>query len=233
MELRAEVFAGGEHGAEFLVDGARLERAEADADVGSGLTDGEQELGQAAAIFPFPAPGGNFDAVDDDFAIAFLRELFRFLHGGLQRHGADAASGVGDDTVGAEAVAAVFDFEKRSCTRGKTAGGELLEGTGKAARFDLFPMGVAGFILRGLLHLQNEGFAVGRSDHHVDTEGTDLIRGGLRVAAADTDGCIGIQLLCAADGVACFLVGDSSDSAGIDDVAVAGLVEFAERVAMR
>ena len=37
----------------------------------------------------------------------------------------------------------------------------------------------------------------------------------------------------AADGVACFLVGDSGDGAGIDDVAVAGLVEFAERVAMR
>ena len=93
-------------------------------------------------------------------------------------------------------------------------------------------MDVAALILRGLLHLQNEGFAVGRSDHHVDTEGTDLIRGGLRVAAADTDGCIGIQLLCAADGVACFLVGDSSDSAGIDDVAVAGFVKFAERMAM-
>ena len=93
-------------------------------------------------------------------------------------------------------------------------------------------MGVAGFILRGLLHLQNEGFAVGRSDHHVDTEGADLLRSGLRVAAADTDGCIGIQLLRAADSIACFFVRDSSDSAGIDDVAVAGLVEFAKRMAM-
>ena len=101
-------------------------------------------------------------------------------------------SGVGDDAVGAEAVAAVFDFEKRSCARGKTAGGELLEGAGKAAGLDLFPMGVAGFILRGLLHLQNEGFAVGGSDHHVDTEGADLLRSGLRVAAADADGGVGI-----------------------------------------
>ena len=192
MELRAEVFAGGEHGAEFLVDGARLQRAKADADVRCGLADGEKKLGKTAAVFPFPAPGGNFDAVDDDLTVALAGETLCFLHGGLQRHGADAASGVGDDTVGAEAVAAVFDFEKRSCARGKTAGGELLEGAGKAAGLDLFPMGVAGFILRGLLHLQNEGFAVGRSDHHVDTEGVDLLRGGLRVAAADADGGVGI-----------------------------------------
>ena len=79
------------------------------------------------------------------------------------------------------------------CARGKTAGGELLEGAGKAAGLDLFPMGVAGSILRGLLHLQNEGFAVGGSDHHVDTEGAgNLLRSGLRVAAADADGGVGI-----------------------------------------
>ena len=148
MKLRAEVFTAGEHGAEFLVDGARLQRAKANADVGRGLADGEKKLGKTAAVFPFPAPGGNFDAVDDDLAIAFLRELFRLRNGGLQRHGADAASGVGDDAVGAEAVAAVFDFEKRSCARGKTAGGELLEGAGKAAGLDLFPLGVAGSICR-------------------------------------------------------------------------------------
>ena len=63
---------------------------------------------------------------------------------------------------------------------------------GEGRSVQLFPNGVIFFILRGLLHLQNEGFAVGRSDHDVDTEGADLLRGGLRVAAADADGGVGI-----------------------------------------
>ena len=88
------------------------------------------------------------------------------------------------------------------------------------------------FILRRLLHLQDEGFAVGGADHDVDAEGADLVRRGLRIAAADADGSVRIELLRAADGVAGFLVGDGGDGAGVDDIAVARLVEFTERMTM-
>lgn len=54
---------------------------------GCGLADGEKKLGKTAAVFPFPAPGGNFDAVDDDLAIAFRASFFVSETAGLQRHG--------------------------------------------------------------------------------------------------------------------------------------------------
>ena len=74
--------------------------------------------------------------------------------------------------------------------------------------------------------------AVGCADKDIDAERADCIGIGLRVAAADTDNRIRIQLVYPANGVARFFVGNGSDRARVDDIAVAGFVKFAERMAV-
>ena len=79
-----------------------------------------------------------------------------------------------------------------------------------------------------------EGLALDKFARQAEltAEGADLVRRGLRIAAADADGSVRIELLRAADGVAGFLVGDGGDGAGVDNIAVARLVEFTERMTM-
>ena len=110
VELRAEIGVDAERLAEVLVDGARLQRAQADPDRGDRRAERRQQLPQAAAVLPLPAPGGDLDAVDDDLAVALGGKALRLLHRGLQRHGAHPAAGIGDDAVGAEIVAPVLDL---------------------------------------------------------------------------------------------------------------------------
>ena len=80
--------------------------------------------------------------------------------------------------------------------------------------------------------MTDEGLAAVGADEHVDVQLADLVRAALGVAAAHADGGGRIQLAHAPDGVAGFLVGNGCDGAGIDDIAVAGFVKFAERMAV-
>ena len=225
VELRAEIGVDAERLAEVLVDGARLQRAQADPDRGDRRAERRQQLPQAAAVLPLPAPGGDLDAVDDDLAVALGGKALRLLHRGLQRHGAHPAAGIGDDAVGAEIVAPVLDLQQRPRPRGKPARGQDLKRARLARVVHALP-----FLARGgsFDHVADEGLAAVGADEHVDVQLADLVRAALGVAAAHADGGGRIQLAHAPDGVAGFLVGNGCDGAGIDDIAVADLVKAAE-----
>ena len=70
VELRAEIWEARQRAAECFVDRPRFERAETDAHIRHGGADRREQVAQDGPVFPFLPPGGNFDAVDDDLAIA-------------------------------------------------------------------------------------------------------------------------------------------------------------------
>jgi len=179
---------------------------------------------------PFPAPGGDFDAVDDDLPVALGGELPRLRHRIFKRQGAHPPAGVGDDAVGAEIVAAVLDLQQRPRPLGKAAGGQLLERARKARVLDVLP---AELFRGGRRQFVQKFRAAVRADEYIHVELPDLLRRGLRVAAAYADHRVRIELPRTPDGVARFFVGDRRDGAGVDDVAVADAVEFTQRVAAR
>ena len=172
-------------------------------------------------------PRGDLDAVDDDLSIALGGELLRLGDGGVQRHGAHAPACVGDDAVGTEIVATVLHLQQRARPRGEAARRQNFEILSEAVIFDLFPFLL---VLGGLFEVRNKCTAIRRTDEDIDVQLADLVRVCLCVAAADADDGIRIQAADTADRVARFLVGDRRHRAGIDDIAVAELVKFAERM---
>ena len=228
MELRAEIWIPGKRLTECLVNRARLQRAETDAYARHSLAQRCQQLPQAASVLPFPAPGRDLNAVDNDLPVALSGKARCLRHSRLQRHGTHPAACIGNDAVGTEIVAAVFDFQKRSCPRGKSARGQNFKRAGAACVVHAVP-----FLprLRGINHMPDESLPSICADQHIHVKLSDLVRAALRIAAAHTDHGLRVQLAHAPDGVAGFFIGHGRDGAGVDDVAVADLVKAAERMA--
>ena len=228
MKLRAEILEAGQRAAEFLVDRARLQRAEADAHLRHGGAERREKLPQAATIVPFPAPRGDLDAVDHDLAIALGGELPRLLHRAFQRQRAHAPACIRDDAVGAEIVAAVLNLQKRARPLGKAACGKLLKAARKPRVLHMLPVLP---VARRLRQTVEKFHAPVRADEHVHVHPAQLLRRGLRVAAAHADDGLRVAPADTADGVARFFVGHGRHGAGIDHITVADAVKVAQRVA--
>ena len=174
------------------------------------------------------APGGNFDAGEDDLAVALLAQAARLRHGLLQRQRAHRPAGVGDDAVGAEVDAAVLHLEHGAGAARLSPGGEHLE-VAAAQRFIHKDAGAA--VGSGLLEQVEELHPLAGAADEVDAETLGLVGVGLDIAAAGGDDRAGIAPLGAADHLAGLLVADGGDGAGVDDIGVGRVLKRDERMA--
>ena len=222
VELRAEILARGKAAAEVLVHHARLERAEAHAQLRHGPADGFDQIGKRAAVLEIAAPRCDLDAREHDLAVALERA--RLLHGLRQRKRAHRPAGVGDDAVGAEVAAAVLNLEHGAGARAEAPGRKRLKGAAAhgVVQQDLLPGVLPGlFLPHGVQHELDKGLASAAAGHDVHAESFDLPGADLCIAAAHADDGLRVLAAQAADEGAVLAVGDRRHGAGIDEIGIA------------
>ena len=144
---------------------------------------------------------------------------------GFQRRGAHRTACVGDDTVGAEVVAAVLNLQHSPGARFQAAGREKLKVPALKRRVHLLD---APFLLCRQEHPVDKRFSPGTSGDDVDIQSPYLLRLHLGIAAADADDGAGILPPAAANDGAVFFVCHGGYGTGVNDVTVAGFLKTAQ-----
>ena len=186
MEVRAEVLELCSARAEFLRDGARLERAEADAHLAALARDELQKVDERGAVLEVRAVGRNLDARDHDLAIALLAQHAHLPRRFLHRQRAHAPARIGNETVGAEVHTAVLNLEHRARAVHHAARGQHLK---LAPLPHVVHVDDMRFLPRRALQKVNKVHTVVRARDHVEIELFHILRVGLGVAAAGGDDC--------------------------------------------
>ena len=217
VELGTQVRQSGGPAAEVLRDRSRLQTAQADADAGGGGADGLHQVDEGLTRFQILAPGGNFDARQDDLPVAVGGEARRLLHRLFQGQGAHRAPGVGDDAVGAEVDAAVLHLQHGPGAVFHAAGGQHLEHPALEGLVD----GLQAALLRHrLLQQADEAGAVAGAGDEVHVQFPHIVGVGLGVAAADGHHRAGVLPAGPVEHLPGLLVADRRDGAGVHHIGV-------------
>ena len=186
---------------------------------------GSDQLGHRGLARQINAPGGDLDAGDDDLLVPLFLQLPCLLHRQLQGRGAHRSPGVRDDAVGAEIYAAVLNLQHGPGPFRKAAGRQHL----KAAALQGFVQGFPVDPVPGCRYQHfHELSAVSAAAQHIHPQLFYILSGMLAVTAAYADDRIGTQLPEPADHRPVLFVCHGGDGAGVDDIAVAGLIKAAQ-----
>ena len=227
--MTAEPARRGEAAAEILSYHGRLQRAEAYAHVGRGGSNGLDNVGKAGLAGQIDPVGRDLNAGQHDLAVALGVDARGLRRGGVQRQAAQAASGVGDDAVGAEIDAAVLNLQHGASAPRDGSGGELLE---HAALERLVDAGAVLARAERVLERGHHARMVVRAEYYIRAGFCDGVRVKLRIAAADSDDRAGVLVAQSADGLARFAPALGSDGAGVDDDGVGNLAGGGRLVAV-
>ena len=213
--------------AEFLRNGARLERAEADAHFAALARNEFQKVDERGAVLEVRAVGRNFDARDHDLTVALLTQRFHLLCSFVHRQRAHAPARVRNEAVGAEVHAPVLDLEHRACAIHHTARGQHLK---IAPLPDVVDIDNRRFVLCRALQKVDELRAVIRAGDDVEPELFDVLGMRLGVAAAGGDDRARVAALRLTEHLARLFVAHRRDRAGVDDVGVRRLFKIHQLV---
>lgn len=218
MEVGTQVLQRGAAAAEVLRNGPGLQRAKAYTDVGGHrLTDGFHRVNEGGLSLQILSPGGNLNAGEDDLLIACLHQRFGLYSAIGQGQGADAATRIGDDAVGAEIDAAILDFQHGPGAALQPSGGQVLKG---AALEGVVQNGDALVFLPGLLQQIHKAGAVAGTGNQVHLQLVHIVGVGLGVTAAHRQNGVRGGLSGPADYLPGLFVTDCRYRAGVDDIGV-------------
>ena len=142
------------------------------------------------------------------------------LHRQIKGHAALGATGKGDQTVGAEVLAAVLHLEQGPGAPGQTAGRQQVE---EGRRF--VPQ-IPDAVLCQLFHDGNDAAFVGGADDGICAAGLPGLFGlHLGIAAAENQPGVGVDFFAPAGGVAGFPVGQGGDRAGVHHIHIGKAVK--------
>ena len=217
VEVVAQIGQGRPPAAKVLRDGAGLQGPQPHPAAGGGGAHRLNEIHQLRLVRQVPAPGGDLDAGEHQLLVALLCQLGG-LSGGLSRgQGADGASGVGDDAVGAEIDTAVLHLEHGPGAALQPPGGQPLEGTAAESVVHLHHLAPVG--AQRLQPVQKPHAVVG-THHQIHLQGLHRLRVGLGIAAAHRHDGVGRAFSGLPDHLAGFFVAHRRDGTGVDDVGV-------------
>ena len=157
-----------------------------------------------------------------------LGQRLGLCYGQFHGSGTDRASGIRDDTVGAEVDATILHLQHGAGTAFQTACRQHF-------KFPP-PQGVVyvAAMLTGVDSCEdffNKAFPIGAAANHIYPQFFQCFGSVLGVAAAHSHDCFGVFPPAAADHGPVLLICHSSDRAGIDDIAVAGLCKGTRNMA--
>ena len=217
VELGAQVGQGRRPAAEVLRHRPGLQAPQPQPDLRRGGAQRLQQVDEGLAVFQVVAPGGNFNAGENDLPVSLRRQLPRLLHRLFQGQGPHRPPCVGNDAVGAEIHAAVLDFQHGPGAALHASGGQHLKGAALKGLVDGLQVLLSG---GGLLQQGDEALPVAGAGDQVHPQLPDVLGVGLGIAAAHRHHRRRMLLLHPVDHLAGLLVADGGDGAGVHHVGV-------------
>ena len=227
VELGTEVRKPGKPPAEILRHDSRFQTAQPHPQRRNGGADRLDQLRDRGLPGKVGAPAGDLNARHHDLPVAPPGKLLRLADGHVHRCGTNGAPGVGNDAVGAEIHAPVLHFQHGAGTFLQSTGREDFKLPAAQSVVQLFR---PGFALHGRQHQLHKFPPPAAAADDVHSQRTHRLRGVLGVAAAYADDGVGIIPAAPADDRPVFLVCHGGDGAGVDNIAVAGLVKLPDLV---
>ena len=213
MELRAELLLCREPRDQRRVHLLRLDGAEAYARDPLDGAGGLYRVGEVK--FLAQAVCRQIDADQHDLAVAAPCDLLDLAAQIFERLGAHASSGIGNDAVGAKAVAAVLDFDEGAGVFVKGRHRQIFVGVDAAVGGDLDQGAAVSEVCFDRRH-QSAALLVAEDDVAL-RKGAHLLGERLRHTARQHDDPVGVLPPDAVDQLAVLGVADRRDRAGIDD----------------